>query len=89
MRPKAIYYNWADYPVGNIYGENNLPVLPFRSDQMQLVGMEGVKAGKPATLENVYSSDGVLIRQNVDDAQSAAGLPKGIYIMGNKKKLVK
>ena len=37
LRPSAIYYNWADYPIGNIYGENNLPVLPFRTDQMNLI----------------------------------------------------
>lgn len=31
-KPSAVRYNWADYPDGNLYGENNLPVLPFASD---------------------------------------------------------
>lgn len=31
-RPVAVRYNWADYPGGNLYGPNNLPVLPFATD---------------------------------------------------------
>lgn len=31
-KPSAVRYNWADYPDGNLYGENNLPVLPFACD---------------------------------------------------------
>ena len=29
-----VRYNWAEYPIGNIYGATNLPVLPFRTDEM-------------------------------------------------------
>lgn len=32
--PKSVRYNWADYPNGNLYGDNNLPVNPFRSDKL-------------------------------------------------------
>ena len=91
LRPSAIYYNWADYPIGNIYGENNLPVLPFRTDQMNLiddlVGIDNVRtdAGKS---NNVYTSDGVLIKSDAGE-QDMENLPKGIYVIGNKKKLVK
>lgn len=91
LRPSAIYYNWADYPIGNIYGENNLPVLPFRTDQMNLiddlVGIDNVRtdAGKS---NNVYTTDGVLIKSAVGE-QDMENLPKGIYVIGNKKKLVK
>lgn len=91
LRPSAIYYNWADYPIGNIYGENNLPVLPFRTDQMNLiddlVGIDNVRtdAGKS---NNVYTTDGVLIKSDVGE-QDMENLPKGIYVIGNKKKLVK
>lgn len=91
LRPSAIYYNWADYPVGNIYGENNLPVLPFRTDQMNLiddlVGIDNVRtdAGKS---NNVYTTDGVLIKSDAGE-QDMENLPKGIYVIGNKKKLVK
>lgn len=91
LRPSAIYYNWADYPIGNIYGENNLPVLPFRTDQMNLiddlVGIDNVRtdAGKS---NNVYTTDGVLIKSDAGE-QDMENLPKGIYVIGNKKKLVK
>lgn len=91
LRPSAIYYNWADYPIGNIYGENNLPVLPFRTDQMNLiddlVGIDNVRtdAGKS---NNVYTTDGVLIKSAAGE-QDLENLPKGIYVIGNKKKLVK
>lgn len=91
LRPLAIYYNWADYPIGNIYGENNLPVLPFRTDQMNLiddlVGIDNVRtdAGKS---NNVYTTDGVLIKSDAGE-QDMENLPKGIYVIGNKKKLVK
>lgn len=91
LRPSAIYYNWADYPIGNIYGENNLPVLPFRTDQMNLiddlVGIDNVRtdAGKS---NNVYTTDGVLIKSDAGE-QDMDNLPKGIYVIGNKKKLVK
>ena len=91
LRPSAIYYNWADYPIGNIYGENNLPVLPFRTDQMNLsddlVGIDNVRtdAGKS---NNVYTTDGVLIKSEAGE-QDMENLPKGIYVIGNKKKLVK
>lgn len=32
--PKSVRYNWANYPDGNIYGANDLPVYPFRSDKL-------------------------------------------------------
>jgi sialate O-acetylesterase len=34
--PAAVRYNWADNPVGNLFGENGLPVEPFRSDDWPL-----------------------------------------------------
>lgn len=34
-RPLAVRYNWADCPDGNLYDGNDLPVLPFRSDDWE------------------------------------------------------
>jgi len=31
--PVAVRYDWADYPGGNLYGANYLPVLPFATDK--------------------------------------------------------
>ncbi len=30
-QPTEIRYNWADYAIGNLYGESGLPVAPFRA----------------------------------------------------------
>lgn len=38
---------------------------------------------------NVYSIDGIKVRANVKSASDLQGLPAGIYIMGNRKILVK
>lgn len=48
---------------------------------------EAVKADN--TVVNVYSIDGVLIKHNVNKADAVRGLQPGIYIIGNKKKIVK
>lgn len=31
--PVAARYDWADYPGGNLYGDNGLPVAPFATDK--------------------------------------------------------
>lgn len=38
---------------------------------------------------SVYTTDGVLVRKNVDVSKAVKGLKKGIYIIGTKKVLVK
>lgn len=38
---------------------------------------------------NVYNTQGQLLRQNVSPAQATNGLPAGIYIVGNKKVIVR
>lgn len=32
-KPAAVRYNWADYPGGNLYGADKLPVAPFATDK--------------------------------------------------------
>lgn len=34
-RPVAVRYNWADYPIGNLFGQSGLPAAPFRTDDWQ------------------------------------------------------
>ena len=52
-----------------------------------LVGIDNVRtdAGKS---NNVYTTDGVLIKSDAGE-QDMENLPKGIYVIGNKKKFVK
>lgn len=42
-----------------------------------------------ATLVNVYTPEGTLVRRNVKATDATSGLAKGIYIVGKKKVLVK
>lgn len=32
-KPLYVRYNWADYPMGNLYGVTGLPVAPFANDR--------------------------------------------------------
>lgn len=32
-KPELVRYNWADYPIGNLYGLTGLPVVPFANDK--------------------------------------------------------
>ena len=38
---------------------------------------------------NVYAIDGRLIRANVEKEKALLGLPKGIYVVGKKKYVVR
>lgn len=73
-----------------------LPTVPTASES----GDVQVKGHKPTAIQtvetnnankvvNVYSLSGVKVRANVKSLNDLNGLPKGIYIMGNKKVLVK
>ena len=47
-----------------------------------------ISAGDNASVD-VYTVDGVLLKRNVKVAEATKNLPKGIYIVGKKKVLVK
>ena len=89
--PISVRYNWADFPNGNLYGENDLPVLPFRTDQMDGVinDIETVKTDSNDKTVDVVTTDGVVVRRNADHSSATSGLPEGVYIVGSKKVLVK
>ena len=52
-------------------------------------GIENSKIVAIKHIVNVYTLDGVLIRKQVEAAKATEGLKKGVYIVGNKKVLVK
>ena len=35
-QPKAVRYNWANYPMGNLYNVEGFPAAPFRTDDYPL-----------------------------------------------------
>ncbi len=48
-------------------------------------GVETVGTDTSATSVPVYSTQGILVRENADPAEPLRGLPKGIYIVGGTK----
>lgn len=55
----------------------------------QVTSIEGVENAAAPAVVNVYNLSGVKVRSNVKSMNDLNGLPAGIYIMGNKKVLVK
>lgn len=47
------------------------------------------KAAANRELVNVYTAEGVLVKKNTKASEATKSLPRGIYIVGNKKLLVK
>ena len=72
---------------------NDIPNLQAAIDNLHngLVNSIGTTsiANNNAALVNVYSPDGTRVRRNAKAATATTGLPKGIYIVGKKKVLVK
>lgn len=66
----------------------------FNISELQMYGastITGVQTVKSASngKVNVYDTEGVLIKHDVNVADAQKGLSKGIYIVGNKKVMVK
>ena len=40
--PRAVRYNWADNPQGNLYNAGYLPAYPFRTDDWEGVTAQNV-----------------------------------------------
>lgn len=72
---------------------NDIPNLQAAIDNLhnEIVSSIGTTriANNNAALVNVYTPDGTRVRRNAKAATATTGLPKGIYIVGKKKVLVK
>jgi alpha-amylase len=54
-----------------------------------MTGISNVTADQAKATGNVYTIDGRLVRSNATGANALQGLSKGIYILNNKKFVVK
>jgi hypothetical protein len=71
-----------DYDFQNYIGRAmRMPDAPTAIDNINLDGYNDIV--------NVYNAQGQLIRENVKAGEATRNLPRGIYIVGNKKVLVK
>ena len=68
--------------VKDMYLTNNDDYSPIDPDAIEIV--EG-----QASRVDVYSVQGTCLRRNVDARDAVNGLPRGIYVVGGKKYMVK
>ncbi len=79
-----LYAETADYEA--YYSDKTIQVFATKEEMDAVVaGIGGVKVGTKAPAD-VYTVNGQLVRK---DAKNLMGLPKGIYIQGGKKIVVK
>lgn len=73
--------------IQDIEGATNDLVLKVDGDGL-VNKIKGTVVAENETVD-VYTIDGVLVKKNVKAASAAQGLQKGVYIIGNKKAIVK
>ena len=52
-RPAAVRYGWKSLAPGNLFNEEGLPVLPFRTDNLPAPGFEGELESKAVTITSI------------------------------------
>ena len=75
-----------DIPATTVDGEYQLQLTADLTGEGTLV--ETI-ISNPREINDVYTISGLKIRQNVKGADAVKGLPRGIYIVGGKKMIVK
>lgn len=83
---RSIQYN-ISAPRFACYRSGQKPVKLYK--RVETTGAGSVVAGTAQGKVCVYSLTGVLVRANVDRANAFKGLPKGIYIIGKNKHVVR
>ncbi len=84
LDPSHLYYVgfWSTggqpFVISNVYATNNPTGIESVEDSLSLTG--------PV---DVYNSNGMLIRSGVERSEATDGLPAGLYIIGNKKVIVR
>lgn len=92
-RVRSVYYDWADCPMGNLYGPNELPVLPFSSEETIINSIGEVRtnaSGRSAAgIRGIYTADGIRLGDSGEMDKLRPTLPDGIYIIDGKKEIIK
>ena len=83
---RSIQYN-ISAPRFACYKPGQKPVMLYKKEVT--TGISGTMTGGTLGKVCVYSLTGVLVRSNVDRANAFKGLPKGIYIIGKNKYVVR
>ena len=75
--------------VQNTVSDDEVDAIVYVKGAGMLNGIKNAEIIAIKQFVNVYTTDGVLVRKHVDAANATAGLKKGVYVVGNKKVLVK
>ncbi len=75
--------------VKNTVSDDEVDAIVYVKGAGMLNGIKGAEIIAIKKFVNVYTTDGVLVRKHVDEANATAGLKKGVYVVGSKKVLVK
>ena len=75
--------------VKNTVSDDEVDAIVYVKGAGMLNGIKDAEIIAIKKFVNVYTTDGVLVRKHVDEANATAGLKKGVYVVGNKKVLVK
>ncbi len=75
--------------VKNTVSDDEVDAIVYVKGAGMINGIKGAEIIAIKKFVNVYTTDGVLVRKHVDAANATAGLKKGVYVVGNKKVLVK
>ena len=71
------------------YVINSIQAYGSDSNESELSGIEKVVVESESGAVDVYNLQGVAVRRGVDRGDAVAGLPAGIYIVGNQKVIVR
>lgn len=66
----------------------NITAVALRSETGATTDIDGIVADEAETV-TVYNMQGIVVRRGVEASSATAGLPTGLYIVGNKKIAVK
>jgi len=83
---RSVQYN-ISAPRFACYKSGQKPVMLYK--KVETSGMDTVLAGNTSGKVRVYSITGVLVRADADKTDALSGLPKGIYIIGGNKYVVR
>jgi hypothetical protein len=91
--PVTLYAGEDVQPLQIVAGEQKIVVntvtgASYASDKDVATGVADVEVSEDA-LVNVYNYSGVMIRKGVKASEATVDLPKGLYIVGNQKLIVK
>lgn len=84
--PEGRYYIQLKAADGTIIYPAKTPELYFELGDSSV---DGINADDPDKMVNVVSIDGRIVKQNVKASEATEGLAPGIYLVGNKKVIVK